>query len=252
MPNPVIIRRLYGGVNPNRLLNGLVHYYQLETFASNQVIDTIGGVTLSATNAGADASLITGKIGNCIKYSGAGGINGLTNPGPNNVNFLAAAGISESYSCWFWFDAGNPTATPAFFSFFDASGATQFGAFFLDTVSGTVRFEWRNAADSNVVVTWSIAPTSGAWHHAAMGYDSPNNVLWIQVDNGARQTIAMPNLKGTNTSFGVNMFFIRGFGFELAGRVDEWGVWNNRALSTTDVANLWNGGAGLPFSKFTH
>ncbi len=96
-----------------------------------------------------------------------------------------------------------------------------------------------------------MALTTGAWHSFVGGYDTVNNILFMYIDGGAKQTIAMPNVKVASSGFAVGLFFIRSVGNELKGKVDEFAVWHNRILNDTDAANYWNGGAGLPFSSYT-
>src|SRR5207245_11010895 len=92
-----------------------------------------------------------------------------------------------------------------------------------------------------------FALTDTNWHFVDAGWDGSN--IKISVDGGAFVTSPY---SGPVFGDGTGAFQI---GSEAAsntwnGLIDEVGIWIGRALSQTEVGQLYNNGAGLPFSSF--
>jgi RHS repeat-associated protein len=86
-------------------------------------------------------------------------------------------------------------------------------------------------------LTLPADPGDGQWHFIAVSYDSTAEELTFYLDNR------------TQTIHNMNMIFdSRGgkyaIGSGLDGALDELGVWD-RALSSTEIAALWNTGRGV-------
>lgn len=93
-----------------------------------------------------------------------------------------------------------------------------------------------------------IAPVNGVWTFVAGGYDGTN--LWVQVNAGARGTQALAGLKAATGNYAVGNYSNSGTTFRApAGRLGGVGM-ALRTLSTTDISNIYNGGAGQPPSYF--
>src|SRR5437879_287335 len=93
----------------------------------------------------------------------------------------------------------------------------------------------------------TFALTDTNWHFVAAGWDGSN--IKISVDGGAFVTSPY---SGPIFGDGTGAFQI---GSEAAsntwnGLIDEVGIWIGRALTQTEVGQLYNNGAGLPFSSF--
>ncbi len=92
------------------------------------------------------------------------------------------------------------------------------------------------------------AMTSGVWYHVALTYDGTTLKMYFKgqfkdsltdtstPNEGANQGLAL--LNGVNISSDV--------GHPLSARVSEFGFWN-KALSPTEITDLYNGGNGDPF-----
>ena len=93
--------------------------------------------------------------------------------------------------------------------------------------------------DSNVI--WS------GWTHIAFGYDYSAGIMWLQVNNESRITLVCDGVRETVSS--IILVGGGGAAYQMTGKAtgfDEIGVWN-RSLSTLEVNQLWNGGAGLAY-----
>ncbi len=229
------------------LLTNLVHYWDLESVVAFNVTDRVAGTILTETTAGQDASLVVGKIGNCIQYDITNSNNGLANTtAPSDV--VGGAAISQTYAMWFWIDSAQPFGVPHnMFGVWSANVALQYVR--MDhTAANTVVLFIKDGANVEQSVT-ANGITLDAWHYFVGGYDNANSVIWMQIDNGARITAPMVGMN-TNITFDLRYFNYLTGGRAVSGRIDEIGIWHARALSLSDVATLYNGGNGLPFGSF--
>jgi hypothetical protein len=99
-----------------------------------------------------------------------------------------------------------------------------------------------------VSVAWSTPVTASAWYFVAGGWDGSN--VWISVNGGARQTVQLLAGSLATTANGLFVGLESGSGGWFNGKMDEIGVWIGRDLTDAEVVQLYNGGAGLPFSSF--
>jgi hypothetical protein len=99
-----------------------------------------------------------------------------------------------------------------------------------------------------VSVAWSTPVTASAWYFVAGGWDGSN--VWISVNGGARQTVQLVAGSLATTTNGLFVGLESGSGGWFNGKMDEIGVWIGRDLTDAEVVQLYNGGAGLPFSSF--
>lgn len=236
---------------PNGLLSSLIHYYQLQESAA-PFVDSVGGGTLNYTNSGADFSRVAGHVqafaSHYIGGGGFGAISTIVGAGFEWTGNGNASVISMSYLCW----ANYTSASSAFAPLMSDWCST------VPTESFLLRRDAANTLGlyimNNSGVTVSIGSQTAndnVWHMIVFGFDATNLVIWISIDNGAKVTAPCATMRSQNAC-AVDFFNWGAGGNELAGAMSDCAVWNNRALSAADIAALWNGGAGLPFSKFTN
>ena len=110
-----------------------------------------------------------------------------------------------------------------------------------------LRFSVSSNGSTLSTVTWASALSTGTWYFVAGEWDGTNIKLSL---NGATfQTTSFAGPINSNTQpFDVGL--ISGSGNPLDGNIDEVGIWMGRALTQTEVGQLYNGGAGLPFGSF--
>ena len=105
----------------------------------------------------------------------------------------------------------------------------------------------RDAANSgNGSVNSGSAIAVDTWYDVICGHDSVNNLLFIQVNGGTRQT--------TSYSAGIrsatNTFRVGKLGSDyLDGLIDEVWCWKNRVISSSEAVTLYNGGDPLTYSE---
>lgn len=118
--------------------------------------------------------------------------------------------------------------------------------------SGGLRFGFQVSNDGTAEVTVTAnnfgAPSANTWYFIAVWHDSSANQIGISINAGTPDTTAHTTgvFDGT-ADFELGRDVDVGY---LDGRVDELGFWKPRVLSSQDISDLYNGGAGLPYSSF--
>lgn len=87
------------------------------------------------------------------------------------------------------------------------------------------------------------APTTATWYFFAAGYDATAQQVWIEVDNGTRNTTSYTY--GTNEDDNSYTLGARGnLSKYLDGSLDEVGYYNGRSLVPSECQWFYNGGVG--------
>ena len=116
---------------------------------------------------------------------------------------------------------------------------------------GTMYGEYRTASNSYYTSNTSTAYNDGAWHYVAFIIDASGNMtLYVDGVSQATGTASGTMSTGKSFSIGVNRPTAN-TSDQWVGTIDEVGVWS-RALSSTEVSQLYNGGAGLQYPFATN
>jgi len=189
------------------------------------------------TNSGVTVG--TGLLTGCAVFDGSGQI--LTNAASNCLNFgtgdftisgwvnLVSYGDSPTGTTGETFmDIRTPSFTNGGFYNLNTSGQVIFNGTAGDTYSGT-----------------NIVPLS-SWVHLIFQRTSGNYSVYINGTlDGSPQSAGGQNFEPGQVYFGKNQDGL----VPLNASLCEWGVWN-RALTSTEISALYNGGSGLPYSSF--
>ena len=222
------------------LETNLIRAYNFEE-SSGAIIDATG--TDNATNTGATYG-VTGKIGKCLDFE------------TTEKDFVASnsnTGIngSESWSMNAWIKAE---------SVFNFSSIMSLGT--QGSVNKVIGISIRSGTNRLFINTWGgVGSTDidagttliGNWVMITMTYDGTNLKVYV---NGN----STPVYSGTGTlTLTDNKFRIGEVGGYTAGQyfdglIDMPYLWDTRAISTTEIAELYNSGNGLayPFSTGTN
>lgn len=242
------------GTPPNTLLTNLVHYYQLQENGAPFVDVGSNPVNLSYTNAGQDYSRVAGHTGAnfAAHYSGVNANNSISTVINAGFDFTgdSTGNTSMSYCCWFNWSAAQTNGPPQpMFSMIGAAVNVQ--AFVLRrTAANTLQWTCIGFNGVGAASVTNAAVADGSWHLAVCGFDFGLGVIWLSVDGGAKQTAALATFNSFNSQPFQCFNWNAGTNVESVGSLSDVGIWNNRVLSAADIAFLWNGGAGLPFSQF--
>lgn len=220
------------------LLDNLISYWKLDE-ASGNALDAHGSHTL--TENGTIAST-TGKIGNARVCE-------VT----SNERFSCASDGDLQTGDIDWSIAG--WVNPALIDFYrviaskDAIGSAREWILLIDAdFSSKFSFNvFDGTTTSRGVARWATPPSASTWYFIAAGHNASLNEVWISVDAGTPVTDATSGAPGTNATD----FCLGGHGshnIHWDGAIDEFGFWKRDIRS--DLATLYNGGAGLSYDDF--
>ena len=109
----------------------------------------------------------------------------------------------------------------------------------------TVSMTQGSGGTSDYELDWSADLTINTWYHTAFGFDG--SVLWLQVNDGTRVTLAAPDgvtfNSGNPLTIGTNSVIN---GIVSHCLVDEMCYANGHSFTTAEVTRLYNGGSPLP------
>jgi len=227
--------------------SGLVGYWTFDDGSGTTAADSSGnGHTATLVNG---VSWVTGKMGDAVSANGVNQYVSLPAINLSATNAVTwAAWVNRTYST-----AGGHTLFENSTNF--NSSTTGFGFFPDDGVDCPTSSPLMTGVHGNVGYTLNCyaQPSSGVWHHIAVVYDKSHpatSVISLYID-GALQTPKKNLYTATNTnSFGNNALYVfsRGGTQEFnAGEIDDLRLYN-RALSATEVQQLFQGGSAMLFS----
>lgn len=218
----------------NTLWNSLTSYYT----ADNTPNDAKGSNNGTLING---ATYATGKINNSFSLDGVNDYVSLPN---NSFNY------SGDFSVSFWMKTSNVVPYKVLMSNFNYLGADLFYGWVIAHTASSIQIELYNGTSTipNLKsVEFTIA--SNTWHNVILVRKGSlgssiyiDNVLKASNTNTNNPTYpatanARIGCEGHGTS--NNYYFYNGL-------IDEVGVWN-RALTTTEITELYNAGAGKQY-----
>lgn len=220
-----------GGLKTN-----LVAYYPLDE-ASGSALDS---------HTGAKTLTVTGTVG-----AGSGGpLGAYRSFGGGTGNYLSRTDSA--------FRPGSSSFSACGWAYMNSTGQSNFPVLFGVTDNSTNREWWvlvntsnqfsfststtGSATGSNVLSsTWSAA----TWYFVAAVWDGTD--LKLSINGAAFTTVAYAGpVFGGTTAFKIGALGTA----SLAGRMAGVGYWSGRALTLTEIQQIYNSGAGLPFSSW--
>jgi hypothetical protein len=238
MPNPIINRRLGANRGLNFNLNAaLKGYWPLsDTSAAlaNGAADFSGnGFNLTSTTAGIISS-----------SGGTGSISPVADYQTNFANTLglysANAGLNmpanQQFTATCWVNLHLQTASNPIIDNWGTSG------FYLGQSGANL---WTCGVHDNTNTGQFVTggAVGGGWVFLAGGWDGAN--VWIQVNAGSRQSLAVAATHAFTDDLDIGRYAgSSGTSIVTNGLIGGCGLWF-RSLSTMEVTQLYNGGAGL-------
>lgn len=225
--------------------NGLITYWSLNNKEINWTTGRATDISGSG-NTGLMISLSTttspamGKIGQGLSFDGS-------------TQYIVGAQTVNTglVTMSIWFKKSGKPASQAWIAGFQngLSGGSWDKDFYL-TTSGTVTWYLFDGSSKDVAGTTVV--TDGKWHHIVGIADGTNGVLYIDGVQDATFPVG-----STYAGYTVPNIFVGGTnlsGIALSQTVDEFRVYN-RALSVTEIKQLYNAGVGsksgvVPANKF--
>ena len=218
------------------LTDNLVAYYKLDESSGNASDSAGGGLTLTNNN----VSFTTGKINNSASFNGSAYLS-------TNSNLFPASG---DFTIAFWYYANNETGQ------LFADWATAKRNIYIRADANTISLFRGNGSNSqSATPTTSATIANDTWTYVVFTQSGTTGSVYL--NSGTPVTSNLTYTGGTDTGYthyvGVfNQIGGAGLNDYFTGRLDEVGVWS-RALSSTEVSELYNSGAGFqyPFTQTT-
>lgn len=169
----------------------------------------------------------------------ANGADFTPNDALNNNSVIGTAVYPRSFQAWFKADTitGSDRAIIAL-----GDGSIHYYALKIRDSDDHIVFRSNNNTEAADVDT-GITASTGTWYHCVVVQNSSTSVT-IFINNTETNTAA------TTFVATVSQYFLGYLGRSAAwyydGLIDECGVWE-RALNSTEVGQLYNGGAGLAY-----
>jgi hypothetical protein len=223
----------------NTFLTNLYAYYKLDETNGSATDASGNGKTLS--NFGPAIGTTTGIINGARDFTGTAGTTLIRNA--NTTDFFCGAN-PFSFSFWVKFDTLPVTVNIGLCNRYEPYGRREYIVFLKQ---GTNKITFSIDAGDGVhrtAVAWGTAVTTGRWYFVAGGWDGTQIKLSV---NGAPFAAAPYSTPMTN---GGDNFKLGYEADSLDGLMDEFGFWIGRCLTQTEVGQLYDNGAGLPFSSF--
>lgn len=230
------------------LIDNLVSYWKMDETSDGSGavtrVDSHGNNDLTDNNNIASG---TGIINNGADLeSGSSEYLSITDAAQTGLDFAT----DFSFSMWI-----KPESVPGANSYFYLinkgfeAGVDRQYAFIYETFGGSfwdLNISFNGSASASVLHQ-SHTPSAGTWYHMVVSYDASAGTadFWI---NGTAQT------QGTGGPTSIHngdddLFIGRGETLYYDGLIDEFGMWS-RTLTSDEVAELYNGGAGLSYDDF--
>jgi hypothetical protein len=232
------------------LLTNLVSSYTFENAspAANIGLDSSGSahhLTLTGSVPQAAGNAAPGTHGSSWSDGGVSAAQGVLSAA---VNVIPPA-TSFSISLWVNTITGNwqSTGYDPFAAGIQGGGSDQY-YFQLNHTSLTWYFVVSGGGAGGTAALAGSAITLGTWHHLVGQFDTGSKNTSIVIDNGAPVSVASGIIDPYQAaprvfSIGSNG---NGGGFPYDGTIDGLSLWN-RLLAAGEIAQLWNGGAGLEY-----
>ncbi len=114
----------------------------------------------------------------------------------------------------------------------------------------SVRFITSSTGSNNdqMTVACGTAPSTGVWTHLAVVFTAASATTEVYVNAVSKGTAtgSFTSIFNSTAPFQLSGFGVAGQDANFDGQMDATGIWNV-VLSSTDVSDLYNGGAGLQY-----
>jgi len=207
---------------------GIKSYYKMDEASGTVAYDAAGGS--EGTISGATVNT-AGKINKCYSFDGDDYVSGVYNIPTGSFSISGWFNLSGSGDRVIYGGRNSGDNDPI-----------------CEVLVTGGKLELRQRTDDGATsgfVTHGTTLSSSTWYHFVATYDSSIGAQKLYLNNG---TPATGSFSGTWTNNAVHMGKDDRDGNNFNGLIDELGIWN-RALTATEVSNLYNGGDGLPFDN---
>jgi len=227
------------------LTSGLVAYWSFNAGTGTTVNDNAGNGNTGAWQGTLGSQWTTGKIGYGVKFDGSSNYVALGTPSD-----LEGLQVPLTITGWFNQTSGGPSNQPIYAAYLNVASSELWSLVRLD--GGILRY-YTSTSSGGFQSAGSFTPSTGSWHFFAVvvsgSISSPSVTIYL---DGSSQSSSLSALSSSpNTTVPIEIGGdAAGASEKFYGVIDEVGVWNV-ALTSTQVATLYNSGAGNALSAMT-
>ena len=212
------------------LSDGLIHYYKCD--ANGSFPDEVGSDNGTINGATYTAS---GKINGAYDYDGTNdyvAMASLTRP---------TTGVTISA----WVKADGVSGDRFIFGADDSGAGPDERTFLLRNSNDDIQFFWLNIPSFDSITATGSAVT-GSFIHVVATYDQSSMRLYVNGSQVAKKSnVTYAGEAGNGAAVGAQSDVKASSGL-FDGIIDEVGLWN-RALTGSEIPDLYNSGDGLPY-----
>lgn len=220
------------------LSTNLVAYWKFDESSGNASDSSGNGNTLTNNNT---VTYTTGKINNCATFGSSDTDKYF------QVNSALSATSGGAYSVSMWVNINTDPASNSYFIYDVDNTNIRLVIWYLDS-SGTKTLRFY---DSGTSMDYNTALTVGTWYHIVITR-SASKAMTLYLNGSS----VASGFTGGSSANALNRTVLGGASDSQTSanalcKIDETGAWS-RALSSTEVTQLYNSGNGLPYSSFTN
>lgn len=217
------------------LIDDIVAYYKLD-----DTTDAHASYDLTNNNS---ASFATGLIGDGVDFGTSN-----TNRYLSIASNLGISGGACSFS--FWINFPTALSSNTYWALFGQQDQTTdtYYEIWLRNDAGTHKIVANRIklGVSNNEVTYNVTLSTDTWHHAVLTYDGTTLKGYINTTHMGDLNTSGNGTGNNPDGFAIGRTVYTSTDFTYDGKLDEMGVWS-RALTTDEIAELYNSGAGLTY-----
>jgi hypothetical protein len=217
----------YGGI-PSTLLNDIVAYFKFDADNSNDA--TTNGYNGTDSNMTYGSSY--GKINDGASFNGSNSKISL----PSGIYSLGNG--TGPYTINMWVYVTDLSTAQSLLNFWNGSGGgNNDSTHLIYETSHQFDFQ-RGYGASETVLYASTTVAANTWYMVTITYDGSTKTIYVDGSNVGSQSDTNSAVTASQGYLGMEQN-----NFYFSGYEDEVGIWS-RALTSTEVSNLYNGGSG--------
>jgi hypothetical protein len=235
-----------GGTCPGcNFSTNLMWYFELEE-ASGTAVDAhntgCGASGCDLTETSGTIPSATGKINNARDWEATADSEYLLRTDHNDLGI----DTDQAFTFSVWVNMESDQAFGSIVSKDIGSGAGRGYNLYWDGGTDKFTFKIWSAAGTEYSVVWSATGSIATWYHVVAGRNATTDEIFIVVNNGTPVTTAGTAGQNEGGSVKVGAYHSSTTGF-YDGLIDELAFWK-RTLSATEIAHLYNSGAGRSYA----